>query len=304
MNLRLPDWPIRDDVGIGEKDLRKLFSWAFAALVGWAFSLLAAAADAEVWRFDVWYQGMFSGGQPVDIADATLTNEALPGEPWSLSEIAISSAGHAFPESVYPFRYRLRSLHNAEMGSLAFARFKRARKSTDEVWLLNHNRRRFLRYRQQGNGEELPDAIAQKLAPGVALRFQREGAALRVTPLFDQLGLFQRLRNLPFQPGASFRLSATDGKKILDYRISVLARSPLPTRERAWNTWKLRIESRRANGKTAHQPILLWLEDSEERIPVKAETRHPIGIFTIRLAATAGGRFGRLDSFSHGEPGA
>jgi hypothetical protein len=249
---------------------------------------LAGAKGNETWHFDVVYQGLFSAGRAIDVADATLSKQSSPGEPWALSEIAISSAGHAVAESLYPFRYRVRSLHNAELGSLAFARFKRARRSNQEVWLLDHDRGRSLKYRIKGQGAPLPDAIAQKLAPGVVLKFQREGAALRENPVFDQLSLLQHLRNLPFQPDASFRLSATDGKKLLDYRITVVARAPLELRDRAWNTWKLRIESRHANGRSAHLPVLLWLEDSDERIPLRAEARHPIGTFILRQSGAVG----------------
>lgn len=268
--------------------MRYLFAWVIATAVSIAFEPLAVAKGNETWQFDVVYQGLFSAGRPVDVADATLSTQASPGEPWSLSEIAISSAGHAMAESLYPFRYRVRSLHNAELGSLAFARFKRARKSNQEVWLLDHDRGRSLRYRIKGQGAVLPDDIAKKIAPGMVLRFQREGAVLQVTPVFDQLSLLQRLRTLPFQPGASFRLSATDGKKLLDYRITVVGREQVELSDRAWNTWKLRIESRHANGRSAHFPVLLWLEDSNERIPVKAEARHPVGTFILRLAGTVG----------------
>lgn len=273
--------------------MRPSYLWA-VLLVASAASPVVGAKGAEIWQFDVLYQGVFSAGQPIAIADVALSSKTLPGDPWTLSEIAISSAGHAFTESVYPFRYRVRSLHNAALGSLAFARCIRARKSTQEVWLLDHDRGRSLRFRKQGKGGALPEAIAQKLAPGVAFRFQREGAALQAAPLFDQLGLFQRVRTLPYRPGESFRLAATDGKKLLNYRVSVVARAQLPVGDRTWATWKLRIEGHYANGKTAHPPIFLWLEDSASRIPIRAETRQPIGTFVLRLASVVGELFGHF----------
>ncbi len=265
-------------------DMKVFFSKLVTLVMICSVSMPAAVAAL---RYDVTYRGVLSAMQTLDIADAVLSTEPATEVGLQRSELQISSAGHSAVESVYPFRYRVRSLYrkNGE-GAVAFELYKQTRRTRQEIFLIDPANGKLVAYRRSGVGPELPATIATQLGVEQRHRQRGEGMEVAVEQLFDRLSLLQHLGSLPMAIGRDFQLRATDGDETFTYRIQVDKREPQRAAGRTWDTWRLRLDAKDQDGKPAHRPVYLWLADQPDRMLVRAEAKHPAGRFLISLADT------------------
>jgi len=263
--------------------MRKTSNYLFGLVMVCTVSSQAIAAL----RYDVTYRGVLSGMQTLDIADAVLSTEPTAAAGLQRSELQISSAGHQVAESVYPFRYRVRSLYRENgAGAVAFELFKQARRSKQEVYFVDSASRRLVSYRRSGDGPDLPATIAQQL--GVEQRHRQRGEGMQIVgeQIFDRLSLLQHLGSLPMGVGRDYAITVTDGDETFAYRIRVDKKEPQQAAGRTWDTWRLRLDATDEEGEPAHRPLYLWLANGPDRLLVRAEARHPIGRFSISLLET------------------
>lgn len=263
-----------------------------------------ASSGDESMRYLVSYRGIFSAMSWIDIADAVLRGGRLGDGDERLQELElrVSSEPHGFVESLYPFRYRARSLFRPdEQGSLVFESFKQTKKRKHDLFWLDRQKGRVVRFRPDGKNPQqasLPDDLSALVDPDRLMRCEGLGAALGTTPVFDRLSLLHRIRQLDLdQP--EHLVTATDGKRRLTYRITLEKTESVEAVDRVWPAWKLEVVQVDAMddsdaesisdhpaeqvGRSAHRPVYVWLSRDADRLPLLFENSHAIGRFTIRL---------------------
>jgi len=245
--------------------------------------LLTAAATAERGErldYRVSYRGVFTLGEDMPIADLSL--ESRGATEVGLSEVRLEISSHDYPqvESLYPIRYRLRSWAESGTGELfAFSVYEQTRDDRHRLFLRDESASGTRRHDlHAGDGREQMaqlNAGARPRAPALA------------GPLFDRLGLLQRIRTEDLHAGAEYRIPVTNGRKRFSYRVRVEGEQLLRLSEAAVPAWKLRVDGivTKADGRqeVAHLPLYLWLSQAAGRTPLRVEARHAIGLFRIEL---------------------
>ena len=227
------------------------------------------------------YRGVFSMGADMAIADVTLESRAQADGAVAETRLEASSASYPMVESLYPMRYRLRSWAAGDGGLLAFETYEKTDRLRHRLYLRDQSRRGVKRLdltKDEEGGELLAGLDDGRLPRGL----QAVGDGLS-----DRLGLLQRVRAKPLHSGADYRVSVTNGKKRFDYRVRVEKAEPISLGETTLRAWKLRFDGDRVkrNGerKAAHRHFFVWLSQAPGHIPLRADSRHPIGLFRLTL---------------------
>lgn len=242
--------------------------------------LPASAADGrETLSYEVIYRGVFSLGQDLPIAALTLATDttAVPGG--VRVGLQASSAGYEPVESAYPLRYRFRSWADAATGHLmGFETYEKTRREKHRLYLRDASPRGVRRIEPDTcNGA----ATMRRLDGGIA---PSEASA---SPLFDRLGVLQRVRAAVLEEGAQYSFPVTDGRRRLAYRVSVERATTLTVGGLTRAAWKLRLDAderdHRGRKVAAHRPVYIWLSRDRQRRPLRVDVRHAIGLFRVQL---------------------
>jgi hypothetical protein len=260
-------------------------------LVTLALLCVALGAPGAIWavteklQYQVSYQGLFSGGARMPVADVSLVSRE-PGRDagYLESELRVTSEEYGPVEAFYPIRYRFRTwyLPDASTGvaSEYFERNNHADAKHRLVYL-DDPREDFVTRDLAAEGElDLPALLAGTYDPGAAT----SGLAR-----FDRLGLLQRVRSLELRPGMQTDELVSNGKKMFRYRVTVEKQEILQAAGRNWKALKLRFDAFKQNkhGKErpAHRAVHVWLSDDARRLPLLAEGKGAAGRFYIELKA-------------------
>ncbi len=249
--------------------------------------LLAASAGAtQRYDYQVTYRGVFSLGEDMPIAELALSTKA-PDDRADLQETRLEVSSQAYPvvETLYPIRYRFRSWRQSDDDqTVAFESFEKTDKRRHRLYLRDDSTRgvRSLDM-ERGDGA---DAITL-LAAGV-----RPDSVGGTGQLFDRLGLLQQMRARPLQDQAEYRVPVATGRERLVYRVKVEGAQTVEVAGRSWPAWKLRFDgyevTDRGDEQAAHRPVYIWLSRDDERVPLRADARHAVGLFRIELREAPG----------------
>lgn len=253
----------------------------------WLLLPTSAMADvAESLSYRVYYQGLLSAMKELPIAEARLETQDGADGRLQISTLTLSSAAYDVVDSLYPIRYRLRSLYDRQGGQLVAAeRYKRTRKlKHDLVWLDDGaGRVRYLRADAAADAR-LPPALAPWLITDRFREQQTDPIAL-MAGLLDRLTLLQALRHGTPEAGSVLTLPVTDGETLFRYEVRQVAREVLDIGGRGHAAWKLRVEGYKhlpdGSEEADHAPIYLWISDDERRLPLRFRMDHAVGDFTV-----------------------
>lgn len=252
---------------------------------GWVLLCLLSLAGAtnavEALEYRVEYRGVFSAGSELPIADLRL-DEELSAQGAGLNRTRIEASSHAYPliESLFPIRYRLRSWSRADNGGLVgFETYESMRKKRHRLYLRDDSQSGVRRYDLlQGNGQQ----ELGRLEAGLGPLQTRTGKG----PV-DRLGLLQRVRGKALAENANYRFEVTNGRELLIYDVSVVAAQSLNIAGTELPAWKLRFDGmergRQGKLEAAHRPVYVWLSRAAGHVPLRVESRHPIGRFRVEL---------------------
>lgn len=259
-----------------------------AALIAALAGLSAGQAPAvAVDRLDyqVTYRGVFSLGQEMPIADLALETRALDGNPrLRETRLEATSAAYTAVESLYPIRYRYRTWSTAEGGELiGFETYEKTSKLRHRLYL--------------GDASDL-GVRPLDLAAGAGRHeiAQLDAghspvSAVAQQDLVDRLGLLQRIRAQELHDKAQFQFAVTNGREPFVYRVSVEGAHLLPLGGRRFPAWKLRLDGIKdvpgGTQEAVHRPVYIWVTRTTERIPLRADSHHPVGLFRIELKPPA-----------------
>lgn len=260
---------------------------------GWLAGLLCfgsalAAELPEELHYRVSYQGVFSAGAKVPIADLVLrTDRSAPDAPYLESELLVSSAPYAAVETFYPIRYRIRSWYWPDRSAVLASEYHEFGRPDDiehKLIYLDRTDRPFLSRNLLKEDREALQALLGGSYRAKAQRGQRHA--------YDRLGLLQAIRAGDLRPGSRFTRIVSNGSKMLRYRVKVEKAQPLALGGQSWPALKLRIDGleqdERGREKPAHRPVYLWLSADSRRVPLQAVARGAAGKFYIERVTDAG----------------
>jgi len=259
------------------------------------------------------YEGIFSGGHQVDIADVVLSTDEqttrFDGE--AAYKMSFSASSEAYPDvdALLRVRYSFNSLISEDLQrSLMFEQTEKGRDPMHKVVWLDWKGRRVARL-SKGEGDAKAAAPAAKaqasndraaetvLSPSLLRKLgihdQDSAYETRLAEdvplpdrLFDRLSFMYVLRSQDLAEGRVLRVPVTDGDKLLEYKVEVLAPDTIEAAGRAWPTRHLRISVFNQGGarsKPDHEPVDVWLAMDETRTPIRFASERSFGRFDVRL---------------------
>ncbi len=270
--------------------MQRLAAFAAVLLAGlfWLAGPASAAATLESLHYRASYQGLFSAGARVRIADVELhLRRPDAGAPYLESELLASSAAYGAVEAIHPIRYRLRSWFWPDRSGVLAAEYHEFGRPDDlehKLFFLDDPEQAFVAHDLRKEGE----GLLQRLRRGRYLA--RVGMGQRRA--FDRLGLVQAVRARALAPGDRFEVPVSNGEKMLRYRVRVEKAETLQLGGRRWPALKLRFDGleqdERGRWKHAHRPVFLWLSRDDRHLPLLAEARAAVGRFRIELVEAPG----------------
>lgn len=246
------------------------------------FTLACRAGTSEALEYQVIYRGVFSAGADMPIVDLLL-DAPMQGHSTGIRQIGLTASSLNYPlvESIFPIRYRFRSwIDPSQQGQLlGFETYERTRKLRHRLYLRDESAAGMRRYDlTEGEGQH---EMAQ-LEAGASPMTQVRGGQL-----LDRLGLLQRLRKQDLLEQAKYDFAVTNGRERLDYRVKVEAAQTVTVGGFVVPAWKLRFDGleRGRDGRrvAAHRPVYVWLSRTSARIPLRVDSRQPIGLFRVEL---------------------
>ncbi|RMG35616.1 MAG: DUF3108 domain-containing protein [Gammaproteobacteria bacterium] len=258
-------------IGIG-------IAWLLGLL--WLQDVSIAATLPEELHYRVSYQGVFSAGARVSIADIRLRSRRPAGAPYLESELLVSSAAYGAVEAFYPIRYHIRSWYWPDHSAVVASEYHEYGRPDDlehKLILLDRSDRPFLTRNLLRQGRQVLSALEAGRYRPKAARGERR--------VFDRLGLLQAIRARTLPIGLRFTAMVSNGSKMMRYQVKVEKREVVRLDGRGWPALKLRIDGmeRDARGRErpAHRPIYLWVSDEPRHIPLRAVARGAAGRIRI-----------------------
>lgn len=250
---------------------------------------VALASAPETLSYRVYYKGLLSAMQELPIAEARLVTEQADDGRLEISTLSLSSAAHDVVDTLYPIRYRLRSLYDLrDQRLLGMERFKRTREvKHDLAWLdADHGLLHYLKADANASEVRIPGSLQPWLAKGAVHGAERDALAVP-DQLLDRLTLLQTLRRHIPALGEVQRLPVTDGPKTYRYQVRLDGTETLSLAGRRWDTWRLRVEGYettvdgRPSDEPDHAPIYVWISRDPARLPLQFRIDHAVGDFTV-----------------------
>jgi hypothetical protein len=105
----------------------------------------------------------------------------------------------------------------------------------------------------------------------------------------DVVGGLMRLRRMKLEPGKSFTLPLSDGKKIANAKIEVEARETIKTPAGSFAAFRTRIEIFDGVLYNRKGALHVWISDDQRQLPVQMRARFPfyVGTITFQLVEDA-----------------
>lgn len=259
----------------------KKSSCGLAALLHASLWLLAGLAQAGHSQYQVLYQGIFSLGGEMKIADVTLSDRR-PSAAYRESELQVSSQAYGHVEALYPIRYRFRSWYRDDPAAGLVSEVYEKNGGKDEkhrLVYLDDPKESFVTRNLKKEGElDLPALLEGSYRPGNT-HAQR--------PRFDRLGLLAHVRSQSLAPGQRLSVQVSNGKKMMEYRVRVEGREQLEVAGQTWQALKLQFDGlrldERGQERRSHRPVYIWVSDDSRHLPLRAVSRHALGRFTLKL---------------------
>lgn len=253
-----------------------------SSLLFLVLTLACRAGTPDALEYQVVYRGVFSAGTDLPIVDLFL-DAPLQEETTGIRQIGLTASSLAYPlvESVFPIRYRFRSWTGPEQGQLqGFETYERTRKLRHRLYLPDKAGSRMRRY-------NLAEGVGQQELAQLQAGVSPTAHPVQDARLLDRLGLLQRLRGQDLREQANYRFAVTNGRERLDYRVAVESAQTVTIGELVVPAWKLRLDGfeQGRNGRpvAAHRPVYVWLSRTPARIPLRVDSRQPIGLFRVEL---------------------
>lgn len=106
--------------------------------------------------------------------------------------------------------------------------------------------------------------------------------------IHDPLSSFYYVRTLPFEVGKSVYVDIFDNNKVWNVEVQVLRKEKVKTNLGEFNTFVIKPLLKSEGIFNRKGDIYIWITDDQKRVPVKVQTKVPVGSITATLV---GGNF-------------
>ena len=250
----------------------------------------------ESLTYSAFYQGVFSAQKQIGIADVTWDTSSIQvgetGEPAIETRMVVSSEPYKYVETRYPLRLVYRSLILLDpVRSIAYEKYDSTEQHGRDLTWLNEISGVVLRFREghepQGKAtRQLPVALEKWGSQQQEYQYYKNARHKPLPGMVDRMALLQRIRGEELSVGARYKVHVTDGKDRYIYKVRVVSDKLFITAGREWNALKLKFYGYHIeDGKKIqnHKPLLVWLDNTPQRTPLRIEYRNAFGRFVINL---------------------
>lgn len=257
---------------------------------------LAITFSDESLTYSAFYQGVFSAQKQTGIANVTWDTSSIQiGEtekPAIETRMTVSSEAHKYVETLYPFRLVYRSLILLDpVRSIAYEKYDSTEQHGRDLTWLNEETGVVLRFREGYESEskatrQLPVALENWGSQQQEYQYYGNARHKTLSGMVDQMALLQRIRGEDLSVGARYKVPVTDGKHRYLYKVRVVSEEPLIAAGREWNALKIKFHGYHIeDGEIIrdHKPLLVWLDNTPRRTPLRFEYRNAFGRFVINL---------------------
>lgn len=256
----------------------------FLSICGFSLS-----ASAEVLNYQLSYQGMLSLGKRLPIADLQWHYRVLDDENENAgrideTQLQLSSHAYAHVEKLYPLRYRFRSWRAAGSTRVLASEYFEQNNHNPPKHQLIHLDHPSLPFETH---ELSPQGLRSLPALEAGTYGYAEEVVTEAVAGFDRLGMLQGLRTEVLSLGQTTRYAVTNGRGMLEYRVTPQKQQSITVSGVQYPAWKIRFDAitvdKKGRERHAHRPLYVWLSDDDQRIPLRAEGRHKLGVFILEL---------------------
>ena len=250
----------------------------------------------ESLTYNAFYQGVFSAQQQIGIADVTWDTSSIQvgetGEPAIETRMMVSSEPYKYVETRYPLRLVYRSLILLDpVRSIAYEKYDSTEQHGRDLTWLNEISGVVLRFREghEPAGKatrQLPAALEKWGSQQQEYQYYKNARHKLLPGMVDRMALLQQIRGEELSVGARYKVPVTDGKYRYIYKVRVVSDKLFIAAGRKWNALKLKFYGYHIkDGKKIqdHKPLLVWLDNTPRRIPLRFEYRNAFGRFVINL---------------------
>lgn len=148
-----------------------------------------------------------------------------------------------------------------------------------------------LRYSKRGTGHRTRDVVVNFDWQNMTATSINSGKPQKPVSIFpgtlDPLAVIFSIRAKRLEVGDVFEIPVTDGKKCVSLRAAVTGRETLVIDDRSYDTFVVLPDMESLSGflKKGRQ-IKLWYSADEQQVPVRMQSRFPIGNFVFELVTT------------------
>lgn len=258
------------------------YRYMLAALLVCALLLPVSVSGQEL-QYRAIYQGVFSAGAEVPIADVELGTRAPGGGGYAEARLRATSERYPLVEAIYPVRYRFRSWYRPDGSGVLASEYLEYGSAADREHKLIYLDRPEAPFVTRRLNKDIPDLA--RLERG-DYRSPSTGVVRRI---FDRLGLLQLVRGLQLAPGREVEATVSDGSHLMRYFVKVESEDRIQVAGRDWRAFKVRFDGLREDKlgreKHDHRPVFIWLSVDPGHVPLLAESRHSLGHFRIELVS-------------------
>ncbi len=256
----------------------------------------AAAAPEQRLSFVASYQGILSGGVPVDIAGLDLhlkTHEPdVPKDPVTEAvQVTLSTQGYDVAEIFMPIRFCYRNRTHRESGATLESHW----------WSRIGSKASHGRLQFDEEGKKVTQTHTQRKIPASATNSTvLDPADLPTTPdldihelpfpegarPMDQLSMMMWLRRQRLSSVDSLQLPVTNGKYLTGFRVVVEGHEDIDWNGAFTPSTRLRLEPQ-VNDDHDTSPTWLWISRDRKRLPLRFRSVRKYGRFDLTLQKQA-----------------
>lgn len=254
------------------------------------FFSLPALADYDFLEYEISYQGTMSGNKKMPVVRAALLLPPVSQKTNNSVSLRISSEDYMVLETSNTFRLcHFASYSPSERRVLNFDSYLRAGNKASYIkavfdWAAQKMDR------EVGLAEFTSTKSAfdfQKGASKSPVKWKMHKGSRQLNKLLlDRLTMFQHIRKLKLDAGQVINIPISDGRKEIEYWVSVTQDDGISAMGQRYDSFKLSFETYDLDpvtNKPDHPPVAVWISRDSRRLPLRLTGNFPFGKLEANL---------------------
>lgn len=251
---------------------------------------LPVLADYDFLEYEVTYQGAMSGNRKVPVVRAALLLPPATLKTKNILSLRVSSEDYMVLETSNAFRLCHSGSYNPnERRVLDFENYLRVGNKAGYIhaafdWAAKRMTR------EMGQAQITSSKSAFDFQVGAsknAIKWKMgKGSRQLKKILLDRLTMFQHIRKLKLSTNQVINIPVSDGRKELEYWVSVTQDDGIQAMGQRWDAFKLSFETYDLDpitNKPDHPPVAIWISRDNRRLPLRLSGNFPFGKLEANL---------------------